>query len=142
MKISISSFPIVFCCLFIISSCYDSHLALGNYPPTSVIISYVFIRILYKWDHAICILLLFFFFLAWVSSLFVIILICIHVVGLSLVHSFFISGYCYIVCLSIHILTIKFSCCENSCLSICIEICLISCKHLGEYIYLFKINAR
>ena len=114
MKISICSFPIVFCCLFIISSCYDSHLALGNYPPTSVIISFVFIRILYKWNHAICSLL---FFFARLSSLFVIILICIHVVGLSLAHSVFISGYCYIVCLSIHILTIKFSCCENSRLS-------------------------
>lgn len=135
MKISISSFPIVFCWLFIISSCYNSHLALGNYSPTLVTVSFVFIRILYKWNHAICIFFCF-------SSLFVIILICIHVVGLSLAHSFFISGYCYIICLSIHLLTVKFSCCENSCLSICIEICLVSCKHLGGYIYLFKINAR
>lgn len=61
MKISISSFPTVFCWLFIMSSCYNSHLALPNYPPTLVTVSFVFIRILYKWNHAICFFFLIFF---------------------------------------------------------------------------------
>ena len=106
MKISISSFPGVSWCLFIISSCYDSHLVLGNFSPTSVTASFVFIGILYKWNHTICIFFGLIFFS--VSNYFYT-----HSCCRTIISPFLFYFRVLLHCLSIHHLTIKFSCYEN-----------------------------